>query len=211
MTSEHAITPEPDPQQATEVAHWRTAERKRLRAERLALSAETRARAAQAIAGHLDHLLKNRFGNPAGRVISGYWPIKAEPDLRFWMENLHQQGARMALPVVEVPASPLVFRAWSPGARMERGHWNIPVPAAEAERLVPEIALAPLVGWDGEGYRLGYGGGYFDRTLAALKPKPFVIGVGLQSSRIGTIFPQAHDIRLDAIVTEAGLQWESRA
>ena len=205
------MTAMPDPLQAADVAHWRTAERKRLRAERLELSVEDRARAAQAIAAQLDRILKKRFGNPAGRVISGYWPIKAEPDLRFWMESLHQQGARMALPVVEVPASPLVFRAWSPGAKMERGHWNIPVPAAEAERLVPDVALAPLVGWDGEGYRLGYGGGYFDRTLAAFKPKPFVIGVGLQSSRIETIFPQAHDIRLDAIVTEAGLQWEGSA
>jgi 5,10-methenyltetrahydrofolate synthetase len=87
---------------------------------------------------------------------------------------------------------------------MERGHWNITVPAADAARLIPEITLAPLVGWDPGGYRLGYGGGYFDRTLAALAPRPYVIGVGLDASRIPTIVPQSHDIRLDAIVTEGG-------
>lgn len=198
-----------DPQQALDVARWRTAERKRLRAERLALPVETRAEAARAIAGHLDSLIARRFGGPGGHIVSGYWPIKAEPDLRFWMESLHRNGARVALPVVEVPSSPLVFRVWAPGTRMERGHWNIPVPPADAQRLVPEVALAPLVGWDSAGYRLGYGGGYFDRTLAALSPRPFVIGVGLHAARIATIFPQPHDIRLDAIVTEQGLQWEA--
>jgi 5,10-methenyltetrahydrofolate synthetase len=83
------------------------------------------------------------------------------------------------------------------------------VPPADVPRLAPEVALAPLVGWDGAGYRMGYGGGYFDRTLAALSPKPFVIGVGLHSARIATIFPQPHDIGLDAIVTEEGLQYSA--
>ncbi len=95
--------------------------------------------------------------------------------------------------------------------RMERGHWGIPVPPATSERLAPEICLAPLVGWDAEGYRLGYGGGYFDRTLAALAPRPFVVGVGLQSARLDTIAPQPHDVPLSAIVTEAGVQVEKPA
>jgi 5,10-methenyltetrahydrofolate synthetase len=73
--------------------------------------------------------------------------------------------------------------------------------------VIPAITLAPLVGWDGNGYRLGYGGGYFDRTLAALTPRPYVIGVGLEAARLPTIFPQPHDIRLDAIVTEAGVRF----
>ncbi|MGE0005451.1 MAG: 5-formyltetrahydrofolate cyclo-ligase [Parvibaculaceae bacterium] len=200
-----------DPQQALDVARWRSAERKRLRAARLDLTAEARAAAAQVIAAHLDALIAKHLGDPSGRVVSGYWPIKAEPDLRFWMESLHARGARVALPVVEVQAAPLVFRAWHPGMRMERGHWNIPVPPADASRLVPEVSLAPLVGWDSAGYRLGYGGGYFDRTLAALSPRPFVIGVGLHSARIATIFPQPHDVGLDAIVTEAGLEHQASA
>jgi 5,10-methenyltetrahydrofolate synthetase len=200
-----------DPQQALDMARWRSAERKRLRAARLDLSTEARAETAQAIATHLDAVIAKHLGDPSGHVVSGYWPIKAEPDLRFWMERLIARGARVALPVVEIQAAPLVFRAWQSGTRMERGHWNIPVPPADAPRLAPEVALAPLVGWDGEGYRLGYGGGYFDRTLAALSPKPFVIGVGLHSARIATIFPQPHDIGLDAIITEAGLAWERKA
>ncbi len=86
------------------------------------------------------------------------------------------------------------------------GDWDIPVPPPEAARVSPAVILAPLVGWDGSGYRLGYGGGHFDRTLAALSPRPYVIGVGLQQARLATIYPQPHDVRLDAIVTEAGVQ-----
>lgn len=92
---------------------------------------------------------------------------------------------------------------------MVRGDWNIPVPPPDAPPVTPEIALAPLVGWDAGGYRLGYGGGYFDRTLAALSPRPFTIGVGLQKAQLATIHPQPHDIRLDAIVTEAGVQFHA--
>lgn len=200
-----------DPQQAVDVARWRKAERARLLDARAALPVAAREAVARAIAGALDTMLARRFADLTGRVISCYWPIKAEFDLRFWMAALDAKGLRVALPVVETRAAPLVFRAWTPGATMERGHWNILVPKADAPRLVPEIMLAPLVGWDGAGYRLGYGGGYFDRTLAAARPRPFVIGVGLQAARLATVFPQPHDIAMDAIVTEDGLQWEARA
>jgi 5-formyltetrahydrofolate cyclo-ligase len=87
---------------------------------------------------------------------------------------------------------------------MERGFWNIPVPA-EGPEVTPDIALAPVVGWDAAGYRLGYGGGYFDRTLAALAPSVFAIGVGLDAAQIPTIFPQPHDIPMRLIVTETGI------
>jgi 5-formyltetrahydrofolate cyclo-ligase len=84
---------------------------------------------------------------------------------------------------------------------MVQGVWKIPVPA-DGPEVVPDVALAPVVGWDGAGYRLGYGGGYFDRTLAALAPSPLTIGVGLYAARVPTIFPQPHDIAMDVIVTE---------
>jgi 5,10-methenyltetrahydrofolate synthetase len=197
-----------DPQQALDVARWRKATRRQLRDDRLKHAIEERVEKARALASHIDRLILRKFGNIPGQIISGYWPIKVELDLRVWMENKHRLGARVALPVVEVPSTALVFRAWTPASRMERGHWNIPVPSPTSEKLTPELARAPLVGWDPGGYRLGYGGGYFDRTLAVLTPRPFVIGVGLQSSKVDTIFPQPHDIRLDAIVTETGLQWE---
>lgn len=194
-----------DPQQALDVARWRKAERTRLLDERRALSVAVRETAAQAIALQLDHLLARRFGSVKGLTISAWWPIKAELDLRFWLAGLADRGARGALPLVIQRAAPLAFRVWTPGTRMERGFWNIPVPA-EGPDVVPDVTLSPVVGWDGEGYRLGYGGGYFDRTLAALSPRPFAIGVGLHAAQIPTIFPQPHDIAMDVIVTERGIQ-----
>lgn len=193
-----------DAQQKTDVARWRKARRAELLAARSALSiADLRAISA-AIADHLDRLLTERFGALTGKVISGYWPIKMEPDLREWLARRHSRGARMALPVVDTVAQPLVFRPWHPGAAMQRGHWNIPVPAT-ADTLQPQIALAPLVGWDAHGFRLGYGGGYFDRTLAGIHP--WTIGIGFHAAALPTIFPQPHDIGLDAIVTEAGIEF----
>lgn len=193
-----------DPEQARDVARWRRAERIRLRAERDRLSVTDRQVAGAALCRHLAALIGQRFGGARGRVFSAYWPIKGEPDLRPLMAELHHAGVLIALPLVEVKAAPLVFRRWTPDTRMVRGDWNIPVPPPEAEAVTPEIALAPLVGWTDDGYRLGYGGGYFDRTLAALSPRPFTIGVGFQTARLETIYPQPHDIRLDLIVTDAG-------
>ncbi|TDK41331.1 5-formyltetrahydrofolate cyclo-ligase [Antarcticimicrobium luteum] len=201
-----------DPGQARDVARWRRAERARLRAARQAQSLEMRRTVAQALCGHLRDLLASRFERARGRVFSAYWPIKGEPDLRPLMAELHAAGVIVALPVVEVKAAPLIFRRWTPETRMARGDWNIPVPPPGADPLAPDISLAPLMGWDAAGYRLGYGGGYFDRTLAARRPRPFTIGIGLQAARLATIYPQPHDIPLDTILTEAGVQFpkESR-
>lgn len=198
-----------DPRQEAEVARWRKAERTRLRAERMAMPVAARADWAAALMRHLQAGLPRWLGDARGRVISGYWPIKGEADLRPWLATLDSAGAKIALPVVVTKGAPLVFRRWQPGMAMERGDWNIPVPPASAEMLRPDLSLAPLVGWDGDGYRLGYGGGYFDRTLAALGGnKPVVVGVGLQAARLATVFPQWHDIRMSAIVTEDGVQAE---
>jgi len=190
-----------DAEQARDVAPWRAAERTRLLAERAALSVAARQAAAQAIAVQLDQFLADRFATLAGLTISAWWPIKAELDLRFWLAGLAARGAQAALPVVETRAAPLVFRPWTQQTPMVRGVWNIPVPA-EGANVVPDITLAPVVGWDVAGYRLGYGGGYFDRTLAALAPRPLAIGVGLEAAQVATIFPQPHDIAMAVIVTE---------
>ncbi len=198
----------PDPLPAQEVAGWRRAKRTRLLAARQQMSAEARKAASEALATHVAAFVAKRFGDVTGRRLSVYWPIRSEPDLRSLLHLWHGAGAEVALPVVEVKFSPLVFRRWLPDVPMVRGDWNIPVPAPSAPRMVPEVALAPLVGWDARCYRLGYGGGYFDRTLAALSPRPFVIGVGYQFGRLATIHPQPHDIALDAIMTEEGLQAE---
>ncbi|GKY87474.1 5-formyltetrahydrofolate cyclo-ligase [Sinisalibacter aestuarii] len=195
-----------DPQQARDVARWRKAERSRLRAARLALSVAERQKIGEALAGHLQQVLNERFGGARGMVFSAYWPIKGEPDLRPVMAALHEAGVTVALPLVETRAAPLIFRRWTPETRLVRGDWNIPVPPPDAPVLTPAIALAPLVGWTADGYRLGYGGGYFDRTLAKLTPKPFVIGIGFEAAQLATIYPQPHDIPLDLILTENGLR-----
>ena len=182
---------------ASQVKLWRRAERERLIAERLAVSPDLRREHAERIAARLDDLL-----HPVtGRTVSTYWPLHGEPDLRPWMERVIARGGRCALPVVIVKNAPLVFRAWTPGAKMERGFWNIPVPAGGPE-IVPDIIIAPVVGFDAECYRLGYGGGYFDRTLATLKGSRRVIGIGYSTARIETIHPLPHDIPMNAIVTD---------
>lgn len=192
-----------DPQQAHDVAIWRKAERHRLLAERAAMAVEVRHDASHAIADHLDRVLADRFASLQGLTISAWWPIKAELNLRTWLAGLAARGAQAALPVVVIQSAPLIFRPWTPETRMERGFWSIPVPAEGAE-VTPDITLAPVVGWDAQGYRLGYGGGYFDRTLAALSPRPCAIGIGLDAARLRTIFPQPHDIPMQVIVTETG-------
>jgi 5-formyltetrahydrofolate cyclo-ligase len=200
-----------DPQQARDVARWRRAERARLRDERQRMSVADRQAAGVSLMDHLRRFLHDRFGGARGCVFSAYWPIKGEPDLRPLMADLHAAGVIVALPVVEVKAAPLVFRRWTPDTRMARGDWNIPVPPPDADRLMPQIVLAPLLGWDGEGFRLGYGGGYFDRTLAALAPRPFSVGIGFQAARLSTIYPQPHDIALDVIVTQVGVVYDREA
>lgn len=190
-----------DPVQARDVARWRRAERTRLLDERAALSVAARQQAAADIALHLDRCLPDL----AGRIVSGWWPIKAELDLRPWLAGLAARGAQAALPLVVEKGQPLRFRLWHPGVKMERGFWNIPVPA-EGDWVAPDIALAPLVGHDPACYRLGYGGGYFDRTLAALGSACRPIGIGLAASILPTIFPQPHDIPMSLVVTEEGIR-----
>jgi 5,10-methenyltetrahydrofolate synthetase len=187
-----------DPQQWRDVARWRKAERERLIAARLAIPAEERARMAARICEGIDMLI----GDPSGKVVSLYWPFRGEPDLRPWLAAVTARGATAALPVVVEKGRPLAFRAYRPGDRLEKGVWNIPIPA-EGAAVVPDVVLAPVVGFDPQNFRLGYGGGFFDRTLASLAKKPFVIGLGYLSQAIRTIYPQAHDIVMDRIVTEA--------
>jgi 5,10-methenyltetrahydrofolate synthetase len=187
-----------DPRQTRDVSRWRKAERERLLANRMAMEATFRTERTAALLEQLSLIV------PAdGRTVSLYWPIRGEPDVREWMRQRFEQGARIALPVATAYGRPLEFREWRPGAAMARGLWKIPYPASGAV-LQPAIVVAPLVGFDREGFRLGYGGGFFDRTLAVLRPAPLVIGVGYASAAIETIYPQPHDIGMDWIVTDNG-------
>lgn len=184
-----------------EVMAWRKAERARLIAARLATPADDRAAWSARIAEELDQAI----GAVEGLVISVYWPFRGEPDLRPWMNAVALRGGRCALPVVVEKGAPLAFRIWREGEALERGVWNIPIPAG-GDAVEPDVAIAPVVGFDRAGYRLGYGGGFFDRTLAARTPRPRVFGVGYMLQAIDTIHPLSHDIAMDAIVTETGVQ-----
>ncbi len=185
-----------DTEAAADTARWRKSKREELIAARIAVPADVRALVAGEVAGELDRLI----APGPEHVIGLYWPFRGELDLRGWMRAAHDRGAKIALPVVVAKAQPLAFREWSPGCRMGRGVWNIPIPL-EDRPLVPNVVISPLVGYDPACFRLGYGGGFYDRTLAAMTPPPFVIGVGLPIAALPTIFPQPFDIPMDVIVT----------
>jgi 5-formyltetrahydrofolate cyclo-ligase len=183
---------------------WRREERQRLIDARMKMSVAERQRASARIMEGLDRYCLTEDLLPAGTVVSGYWPLRGEPDLRAWLATLHAQGMTCVLPVVVTKGEPLQFRRWFPGCAMERGFWNIQVPADPAPHD-PQLLLAPVVGFDAQGYRLGYGGGYFDRTLAQMQARqlPYrTIGVGYAAAVLDSIRPLPHDIRLHAIVTE---------
>lgn len=194
-----------DPQQARDVARWRKAERARLLAMRMKLAQEYRDAATSRIANGLDRLI------PASEstIVSAYFPIRAEPDLRPWMRSAYARGLRIALPVALAMGHALSFREWHPDVRLARGLWNIPYPAETAE-VVPTVLLAPVVGFDSACYRLGYGGGFFDRTLATIAGAPMAIGVGFPEASIPTIYPQPHDIPMNWIVTGDSAQYQPR-
>jgi 5-formyltetrahydrofolate cyclo-ligase len=133
-----------------------------------------------------------------------FWPIRSEPDLAPVIARwLAADAKRCAgLPVVE--ADRLAFAPWTPGMALQPGRFDIPVPPGRA-RLSPQLMLIPCVGFDDARYRLGYGGGYYDRTLGALAVRPVMVGVAFDCGRVASIDPQPHDIRLDLVITESGV------
>lgn len=185
-----------------EVRAWRKAKRERLIATRRAIPSAERERKTQLMIKHLEGVLGSEL---SGKSISVFWPFLGEPDLRDWMATVSTRGARCLLPVVTKRDMPLRFRTWTAGAPVTRGVLNIPVPAAGEERH-PDIVIAPVVGFDPKCFRLGIGGGYFDRTLAELEPAPVAIGIGFAFQEVATIHPQDHDIPMDYIVTDEGVR-----
>lgn len=184
-----------------ELRHRRRRLREELLARRAGLDAAAREAAGTEVRRHLAALLPVL---PAGPV-AFYWPIREEIDLRPLARRLVASGRTLALPVIVEKKAPMVFRRWSPEVPMTTGVWDIPIPQPD-ERVTPRIVLLPVVGVDREGYRLGYGGGYYDRTLPTIRPRPLVVGIGYAHARIAGIDPRPHDQRLDMLVTEAGVE-----
>jgi 5-formyltetrahydrofolate cyclo-ligase len=182
-----------------EVKAWRRVERDRLIAAREGLDAATLELLRQRIDAHL----WRSFPGLAAATLAFCWPIRREYDARRLAQRLRECGAVTALPVVVAPRQPLVFREWHPGVSLASGPLGIPYPVG-SDLVVPTAVLVPMNGWDEAGYRLGYGGGFFDRTLASLTKKPVVIGISYELARMKTIRPQSWDIPMDWVVTERG-------
>jgi 5,10-methenyltetrahydrofolate synthetase len=144
------------------------------------------------------------FEMPRQTVVGCCWPYKGEFDARFAVRTWRERGASAALPEVVNNKSPLQFRRWWPGAPMKPGVYDIPVPDG-TEIVTPDVAIVPMNAFDAKGFRLGYGGGFFDSTLAACERRMIAIGVSYEMLRVETIHPQPHDIPMDFIVTEAGI------
>ena len=184
--------------------HEPGARRKRMREHALELRerlpAERRERLSAAIGGHLDTLV----GRLRPSRLAFCWPYRAEPDLRPWVQAwlAAAPGRVAALPVVLERHAPMVFRAWTPGVPTPLDRHGIPHPA-DGEAVEPELVLIPLNAFDDRGYRLGYGGGYFDRTLAVMRT--VAVGVGFEIGRVPDTLPQQFDRPMDWLVTEAGV------
>jgi 5-formyltetrahydrofolate cyclo-ligase len=181
-----------------EVAAWRRDQRERLLRQRKSLSSAERTALARPMLVNLSTLLETL----SFRTLGIYWPIQREIDIRPLADALSGGRAmQLALPVVVRKGAPLEYWRWSLGDPTRPGFWNIPVPEVQ-KPLQPDVVVAPLVGFQNS-FRLGYGGGYFDRTLAAATPRPFAIGLGFEFSRLTGFIAQPHDIPMHAIVTEA--------
>ncbi|WP_112321673.1 5-formyltetrahydrofolate cyclo-ligase [Oceanibium sediminis] len=144
--------------------------------------------------------------HPGGTTVAAYAPIRTEIDPTPAMETLHAEGYALCLPVVQGPGQALQFRAWRPGMALIPGAFGAPIPEAGPD-LSPDVVIAPLLAFDAQGYRLGYGGGFYDRTLAGLRAvKPMAVyGFAYHAQLVPSVPTEPTDVRLDAVVTEAGL------
>jgi 5-formyltetrahydrofolate cyclo-ligase len=186
------------------------AEKRRLRPVlrdlRVAMDAASRAAAARAVAAVFSASPPWQF---SGQVVAGYWPIGAEIDVRPVLEAVCASGGRCALPVVDGPGQPLVFRGWTPGDILVSGRFGTRVPAAGCPLLVPAVLLVPLLAFDSRGFRLGYGGGYYDRTIAGFRTAGLhlrAIGVAFARQEMERVPVEEFDQRLDGVATEDGLR-----
>ncbi|MDX5362596.1 MAG: 5-formyltetrahydrofolate cyclo-ligase [Pseudazoarcus pumilus] len=188
-----------EPHSADDIVARRRALRSAALSAREALTVTARSALTHRLQEHLSVLLKQL----APATLGFCWPFRAEPDLRHFMAAwLAEDAARCAaLPVVLDREVPLVFRRWLPGMALQPDRHGIPHPPA-GEEVIPDVVLVPLNAFDSQGFRLGYGGGYFDRTLAVLPV--LAVGVGFELGRVDSVLPQPHDRPMEWLVTEAG-------
>ena len=181
-----------------DVRAWRKAQRARLIELRREMPLDRHQQANEAI----ERELLKRLPPRSHDIVACYWPFRREFNCVPYMREVLRGGGRVALPVVLGRGHPLEFRCWTEQAPMAHGVWNIPHPAGGAP-VFPSALVIPLVGFDDAGYRLGYGGRYYDNTIASFTTRPFCVAVGFEFSRLRTIHPQPHDQPMDVIITEA--------
>lgn len=176
--------------------------RTKARAARASLDHVERADAAVAAAKHFF----NAVPLQAGDVVAAYWRIRDELDCQPILVKLMDSNQKVVLPVVVGPDEPLDLRVWEPGASLYESGFGTLAPSELAPRAEPDIVIMPLLGFDSRGTRLGYGGGYYDRTLARMSKKPKLVGLAFAAQELDRIPREAHDVPLDVIVTEAGVR-----
>jgi len=177
--------------------------RAEMRAARARLDAPTRAAASFALR---DRFLAE-FALPTGAIVAGYAAFGDEIDPLPLLQALHARGAALALPVVVQKAAPLVFRAFAPGDALVGHRFGMAEPAPDKEAVVPSVVLVPLLAFDAAGNRLGYGGGFYDRTLPTLG-KALAVGLAFACQRIDAVPSSAYDQKLDSIATESAI-WKA--
>jgi 5-formyltetrahydrofolate cyclo-ligase len=176
------------------------------------LRREAGARRKQAHAAHpqaglaLMQHFKNEIRVPAGAAVSGFWPMGDEIDVKPLLAQLHGSGHPVGLPVVVKKGEPLIFRHWYPGMALVSGGFGTEVPPHSASELEPQVLIVPLLAFDAKGYRLGYGGGFYDRTLDKLRngsaADPLAVGVAFSAQHVMRVPRDDYDQPLDWIVTE---------
>ncbi|HEY0918542.1 5-formyltetrahydrofolate cyclo-ligase [Devosia sp.] len=139
-------------------------------------------------------------------VVAAYWPIRDELDCRPIVARLVDEGWRVCLPVVVGPEQPLAMRLWQQGAPLYPAGFGTLAPDESAPLATPDLVLVPLLGFDRLGTRLGYGGGYYDRTVAAMQRKPRLVGFAFAAQEVDLVPRAAHDLQLDAVITEHGVR-----
>ena len=156
----------------------------------------------------LQEVLRVWLMGRADTAIGAYWPIKGEfdtlPALYRWMETDEERC--IGLPVIDKTTKQLSFHMWFPGCEMEEDAYGIPKPK-DTPAFHPTLLLVPCVGYGPKGVRLGYGGGFYDRTLATLAPRPTTVGLAYSHGYVPWLTPEAHDVPLDAMLTDEGLVW----
>jgi len=175
-------------------------------AARAALPEEDRAEAAQAVARHFFESIAFAPED----VIAGYWRIRDELDCQPILVRLMDGGQRVVLPVVQGDDEPLDLRVWEADAPLYEAGFGTLAPSDLAPRAAPDLVLMPLLGFDHAGTRLGYGGGYYDRTLAVLARKPMLVGLAFAAQELPQIPREDHDVPLDAVITEHGVRFFGR-